>query len=41
LQQLSPNDHDALWGYQSFYRAFSTVSGGRARETDLLEGIRV
>lgn len=40
LKQLSPDDHEALWGCQSFYRAFSTVSGGRGRETDLLEGIR-
>jgi len=40
LGQLSSDDHEALWGRQSFYRAFSTVSGGRARETDLLEGIR-
>jgi LmbE family N-acetylglucosaminyl deacetylase len=41
LKQLSSDNHEALWGYQSFYRAFSTVSGGRARETDLFEGIRV
>jgi hypothetical protein len=27
------------WGRQSFYRVFSTVNGGRARETDLFEGI--
>jgi len=40
LKQFSPDDHEALWGWQSFYRVFSTVSGGRARETDLLEGIR-
>src|SRR5215467_14427199 len=40
LQQLSPADHEALWGRQFFYRAFSTVSGGRARESDLFEGIR-
>jgi LmbE family N-acetylglucosaminyl deacetylase len=40
LSQLSPVDHEALWGRQSFYRAFSTVNGGRARETDLMEGIR-
>lgn len=40
LKQLSADNHEALWGSQSFYRAFSTVSGGRARETDLLEGIR-
>jgi len=39
LKYLSPEDHEALWGRQSFYRAFSTVNGGRARETDLFEGI--
>jgi LmbE family N-acetylglucosaminyl deacetylase len=39
LKNLSPDDHGALWGRQSFYRVFSTVTGGRARETDLLEGI--
>jgi LmbE family N-acetylglucosaminyl deacetylase len=39
LQDLSPDHHEALWGWQSFYRAFSTVNGGRARETDLFEGI--
>ncbi len=40
LQGLSPEDHEALWGRQFFYRVFSTVNGGRERETDLLEGIR-
>jgi LmbE family N-acetylglucosaminyl deacetylase len=40
LKDLSPEHHEALWGRQSFYRAFSTVSGGRRRETDLFEGIR-
>ena len=40
LKHLSPEHHEALWGWQSFYRAFSTVNGGRARETDLFEGIR-
>jgi LmbE family N-acetylglucosaminyl deacetylase len=40
LKNLSPDDHEALWGRQSFYRVFSTVTGGRVRETDLLEGIR-
>ena len=39
LKHLSPDDHEALWGRQSFYRAFSTVNGGRVRETDLFEGI--
>jgi len=40
LKDLSPNDHEALWGRQSFYRVFSRVTGGRVRETDLMEGIR-
>lgn len=39
LKDLSPEHHKALWGRQSFYRAFSTVNGGRMRETDLFEGI--
>jgi LmbE family N-acetylglucosaminyl deacetylase len=41
LQDLSPEHHEALWGRQSFYRAFSTVNGGRRRETDLFEGVCV
>ena len=40
LKDLSPEDHEALWGRQSFYRVFSMVNGGRVQETDLLEGIR-
>lgn len=40
LRHLSPEDHLALWGRQFFYRAFSIVSGGRAPETDLMEGVR-
>ena len=39
LKDLAPEHHQALWGWQSFYRAFSRVNGGRARETDLFEGI--
>jgi LmbE family N-acetylglucosaminyl deacetylase len=39
LARLSPGHHRALWGGQSFYRVFSTVNGGRARETDLFEGV--
>jgi LmbE family N-acetylglucosaminyl deacetylase len=39
LKELSSEHHEALWGRQSFYRAFSTVNGGRTRETDLFEGI--
>jgi LmbE family N-acetylglucosaminyl deacetylase len=40
LQHLSTEHHEALWGRQSFYRVFSTVNGGRQRETDLFEGVR-
>ena len=40
LGRLSPERHEALWGWQSYYRAFSLVNGGRARETDLFEGLR-
>ncbi|HSK09742.1 MAG TPA: PIG-L family deacetylase [Vicinamibacterales bacterium] len=40
LRDLSPEHHKALWGRQSFYRAISSVNGGRARENDLFEGIR-
>jgi LmbE family N-acetylglucosaminyl deacetylase len=40
LEHLSPQHREALWGVQSFYRVFSTVNGGRTRETDLFEGIR-
>ena len=40
LQSIAPGHHEALWGSQSFYRAFSTVNGGRTREVDLFEGIR-
>jgi LmbE family N-acetylglucosaminyl deacetylase len=39
LKDLPPEHHRSLWGRQSFYRAFSTVNGGRTRESDLFEGI--
>ena len=39
LRDLPPERHMTLWGRQSFYRAFSIVNGGSARETDLFEGI--
>ncbi len=36
-----PDLYDAsVWGYQTFYRAFSLVNRGRRQETDLFEGIR-
>ena len=40
LAELPPEHHRALWGTQEFYRAFSRVNGGRARESDLFEGLR-
>jgi LmbE family N-acetylglucosaminyl deacetylase len=40
LKTLEPAGHEALWGSQSFYRAFSLVNGGRTRESDLFEGVR-
>jgi LmbE family N-acetylglucosaminyl deacetylase len=39
LKDLSPAHHEALWGSQWFYRAFSLVNGGRTRETDLFDGL--
>jgi LmbE family N-acetylglucosaminyl deacetylase len=40
LRDLPAAEHQALWGSQEFYRAFSLVNGGRRRETDLFEGLR-
>ena len=40
LEELSEEHQRFLWGTQEFYRVFSTVNGGRARESDLLEGLR-
>lgn len=40
LGRLSPANHAALWGSQTFYRAFSLVNGGRRHERDLFEGLR-
>jgi LmbE family N-acetylglucosaminyl deacetylase len=39
LKSLTPDQHEALWGSLSFYRAFSLVNGGRRRESDLFEGV--
>lgn len=39
LRELAPHHHEALWGWQSYYRVFSAVNGGRTRETDLFEGL--
>jgi LmbE family N-acetylglucosaminyl deacetylase len=40
LEELTGAAHERLWGTQHFYRVYSTVNGGRARETDLFEGLR-
>jgi LmbE family N-acetylglucosaminyl deacetylase len=40
LKDLSAEDQVAIWGRQCFYRVFSTVSGGREKESDLFEGLR-
>jgi len=40
LKDLPEEHHRAIWGTQEFYRAFSTVNGGRQRERDLFEGLR-
>lgn len=40
LRAMPEGSHAALWGEQTFYRAFSLVNGGRAVERDLFEGLR-
>jgi LmbE family N-acetylglucosaminyl deacetylase len=40
LEHLSDENHKAIWGTQEFYRVFSLVNGGRARESDLFQGLR-
>jgi LmbE family N-acetylglucosaminyl deacetylase len=40
LAELSEGHQRSLWGTQEFYRAFSCVNGGPARESDLFEGLR-
>lgn len=40
LQHLPEERHQALWGTQEFYRAYSLVNDGREREADLFEGLR-
>ncbi len=40
LADVSDEQHESLWGLQSYYRVFSSVNGGRTPETDLFEGLR-
>jgi LmbE family N-acetylglucosaminyl deacetylase len=39
LGDLTEAQHRLLWGEQYAYRVFSTVNGGRSRESDLFEGV--
>jgi len=41
LERLSEEQHKVLWGYPTYYRAFSLVNGGRSVENDVFEGLRV
>ncbi len=40
LRTVSAEQLAAMWARQSFYRVFSLVNGGSARETDLFAGLR-
>jgi len=40
LEDLTEEQHVALWGSQEFYRVLSSVNGGRTLESDLFEGLR-
>lgn len=39
LHELPPEHLESIWGRQTYYRAMSTVNGGRKLERDLFEGI--
>ena len=40
LQEMPADLHRKVWGEGNYYRAYSLVNGGRARESDLFEGLR-
>jgi len=40
IRELPEDQHLAIWGTQEFYRVFSTVNGGRDKESDIFEGLR-
>jgi hypothetical protein len=40
LDRLAPDQQRILWDQAFYYRAYSTVNGGRAVETDLFAGLR-
>jgi len=39
LEDLTEEQQLSLWGSQEFYRAYSSLTGGRKRESDLFEGL--
>ena len=39
LGELSRREREAIFGWQTYYRAFSLVNGGRETEDDLFAGI--
>jgi LmbE family N-acetylglucosaminyl deacetylase len=41
LERLSEEQHQALWGFPTYYRAFSLINSGRSVENDVFEGLRV
>jgi LmbE family N-acetylglucosaminyl deacetylase len=40
LEKMTDDWHREVWSFQTFYRAFSLVNGGRTVERDLFEGLR-
>ncbi|HET8841859.1 MAG TPA: PIG-L family deacetylase, partial [Ktedonobacteraceae bacterium] len=39
LESMSEEQHKALWGFPTYYRAFSLVNSGRRIESDMFEGL--
>lgn len=39
LEHVTAEQHQALWGFPTYYRVFSVVNGGRQVERDLFEGL--
>ena len=40
LAKMGKDAQLGIWGQEGYYRAFSTVNGGREIETDLFAGLR-
>ena len=40
LDTIPPENRAVIWGFDSYYRVFSLVNGGRTPETDLFAGLR-